>query len=47
MQKAVSTLAPLLGITMILNSVQPVLSGKTVPNRRYKIDFFELIFRHR
>ncbi|XP_045797683.1 protein DETOXIFICATION 34-like [Trifolium pratense] len=30
MQKAVSTLAPLLGITMILNSVQPVLSGVAV-----------------
>lgn len=27
MQKAVSKLASLLGITMILNSVQPVLSG--------------------
>jgi len=36
MQKAVSKLASLLGITMILNSVQPVLSGKRIPNRRYK-----------
>lgn len=31
MQKAVSELASLLGITMILNSVQPVLSGKRIP----------------
>lgn len=31
MQKAVSKLASLLGITMILNSVQPVISGKRIP----------------
>jgi len=31
MIKAVSKLASLLGITMILNSVQPVISGKRIP----------------
>lgn len=35
MQKAVSKLASLLGITMILNSVQPVLSGKRIPPNIY------------
>lgn len=41
MQEAVSKLASLLGVTMILNSVQPVLSGKNFPNITY-IDLSDL-----
>lgn len=48
MQEAVSKLASLLGVTMILNSVQPVLSGKKFPRyniyRPILIGLFELIY---
>jgi len=33
LQRAVSNIAGLLGVTMVLNSIQPVISGKNTPNR--------------
>ena len=44
MQKAVAHLAHLLGITMVLNSVQPVISGVQLTPQKWKIDYKEKQF---